>query len=167
MQTIEELEQLVLSVTSRLDAVDKVLKARGLGVDMVMAFRCGASGLFYPADYVKEWGRSYGVGLGPDVCSESLQTDYETAPPDITNKIRSIEQIMHPVYNCKAQMDWDLVERKEYEANLAIMANDDDDMYERGPILRDKQLKNKRGQLAVMQMAWDKQKGLFHATANH
>jgi len=155
----EVLEEWASAVTSKLTAVDKILKARGLGVDMVMVFRCGESGLFYPADYAKEWGRKYGIGLGPHVCSEALQSDYHSDLPAITPAIRRIEQIMHPVRNCCGQMDWDLVEARDAETGAAVLAQGDEDMTMRAPILRAKQMANPLGRIKLLQAQWARERG--------
>lgn len=158
MMTPEEIEEAIKTITDDLRTVDKILKARGMGVDMVPAFRCGHSGLWLPVDYIKEWGRLYGIGLGPSPVSEVLDTEYDIPPPDITPEIRDISQIMHPVGNSKAQVDFDLVQRDVYEANRAICAIDDPYMVKRGMLVRGKQLKNPRGRLRTMEVMWEKVK---------
>lgn len=168
MKTNEELEQDILAVTSRLTYLDQIIKARGLGLEMEPVFRCGASGLYYPSDYVKNWGILYGIGLGPDVCSESLQTEYGSNPPEITPDTRSIEEIMHPVVSSKAQMDWDLVTVSDSAnpehryANFAILEQKDRHCHQRAKILRAKQLKNPRGKLALAQIVWERMHREIH-----
>ena len=147
---IEELEQFVMAFTSRLDKIDGVLKKRGLGANMIPVFRCGASGLYFPHDYVKEWGKKYGIGLGPHPVSETLQTEYEI-PPTVTKETQSVEEIMHPLLVCQCQVDWDLVDESEAETKWAIPAEGDQKMLKRVPILRAKQLANPRGKLRIYQ----------------
>jgi len=144
----------VKSLTDHMTMVDEVFKKARLGVNMVLAFQCGHSGLYYPANYVKDWGREYGTGLGPNPVSECLDTDYEIAVPRITPEIRSIDQIMHPVGNCCAQMDYDLVEEAAYMANRAVLAKDDPFMEERADIIRGKQMKNPKSRLPLAMTAW-------------
>lgn len=154
--TPEEMEVQLKAVTDSLQIIDKVIKAAGLGVDMVPVFQCSHSGLYYPLWVVKEWGVRFGVGLGPDPCSECLDSEYEIAPPDITPQIRDILQIMHPVRVTKAQLDLDLVEASVYKSKQAILAIDDPWMEKRAMIVRGKQLLNARGRLRTMQAAWEK-----------
>jgi len=163
----EELEVAVKELTSRMDTIDKAYKLAKQGVESTMVFRCAASGLYYRSDFVKEWGRKYGIGLGPTVCSESLQTDYETAPPNIDNTIKRITQIMHPVYNVKCQIDWHVAPVNETLENMAVTQEEDPDMEIRGPILLQKQLANKRNMIHVLHAAFNKSRGLTNATANH
>jgi len=155
-QEIEQLIQNVRSISDRMDLVDTVLKNNKLGRDTVLAFRCGESGLLYPADYVKEWGRLYGIGLGPHPVSESLQSDYYTDPPPITNDTRSFDQIMHPLYVSCAQMDSILVPAEEFEADKAILDLDDKGYFRRAPVLRAKQIANAKGKLRNMAVAWER-----------
>jgi len=154
---IETLVANVKSITDRLDLVDQVLKANRLGRDTVMAFRCGESGLLYPGNYVKDWGKQYGIGLGPHPVSESLQSEYEVAPPAITPEIQSIEQIMHPLRSSGAQMDMVLVDASEFSESAAVLAKDDARMRLRVPILISKQLNNSRGRIKLMRMQFDKE----------
>lgn len=141
----------VKSITDRLNMVDQVFAAARLGVDMVLVFECGDSGLFFPADYVRNWGRDWGDGLGPVVCSETLQTDYYTAPPEPDRNTRSLDQIMHPLYHSRAPIDAHLVERGMAEANMAIPMKDDENIVKRAPILYQKQLKNPLSKISRFQ----------------
>jgi len=120
----------------------------------VPAFVCNHSGLLLPGDYVKQWGRKYGIGQGPSPVSEVLDTDYDTDPPEITKSIRSIDQIMHPVGPCFAQVDLLLVDPQEFAAKAAILDRDDEGMFKRCTIVRAKQLENPRGRLRTMQTKW-------------
>lgn len=150
----------VKAITDHMTMVDKVFAASRLGVEMVLVFECGESGLFYPADYVKKWGKPYGDGLGPDVCSESLQSSYDIAPPEPDRNTRSIEQIMHPLRASRAQMDAHLVEASAAAANMAILDHEDEGMQKRGPLLRAKQMINplskisKYQGLSLTEVAW-------------
>lgn len=132
----------VKSLTDKLDIVDKVFAAARIGVEMVMVFQCGESGLFFPGNFVREWGREWGDGLGPHPVSETLQTSYDVAPPMVDKWITSIEQIMHPVRNCYAQVDMLLVEASVAAANMAVPMKGDELMRRRAPILYAKQLAN-------------------------
>lgn len=137
----------VKSLTDHMTMVDEVFKSAKLGREMVLAFQCGHSGMYFPGDYVRQWGREYGIGLGPHPVSETLDTDYYTPPARITPDVRSIEQIMHPVGVTCAQVDYTLVAKDAYDLNLLIPANNDPYMVERAKIIRAKQLVNPLSQL--------------------
>jgi len=151
----QELLDNVKSLTDRMTMVDEVFKQLRVGREMVLAFQCGHSGLYLPGDYVKNWGRPYGVGLGPHPVSEVLDTDYYTNPPAITPEIESFDQIMHPVGTSFAQVDYMLVERAAFEENSAVLVKDDAHMRIRARIVRQKQLANPRSKLRILQMAWN------------
>jgi len=138
----------VKSLTDHMNLVDKVFAKARLGINMILVFQCGESGLYYPSDYVRNWGRPWGDGLGPDVCSESLQSQYDIDPPEVTREVRDLNQIMHPLKSSRAQMDAHLVEVSAAMDNMAIPEHEDYNMLRRAPILREKQLKNPSGRLA-------------------
>jgi len=143
-------EENLRAVTDQVGSLmDKVLQK-----GFIPVFVCNHSGLFLPGDYVKQYGRKYGIGQGPSPVSEVLDTDYEVDPPEITNQIRSIDQIMHPVGPCFAQVDLLLVNPAEYEAKKAIIDLEDQGMYKRMDIVRQKQMVNPRGRLRVMHTKW-------------
>lgn len=146
-----ELEAQLRTVTDQVGGLLDLVNQKGF----VPAFVCNHSGLFLPGDYVKEWGRKYGIGLGPSPVSEVLDTDYETDAPDITPQIRSIDQIMHPVGPCFAQVDLLMISPAQYKAQKAIIDAEDRGMYERVKIVRARQLVNPRGRLRAMQAKWD------------
>lgn len=150
----QQLLENVKSLTDHMTMVDKVFSAARIGVDMVLAFQCGHSGLYLPADYVKQWGRDYGIGLGPHPVSEVLDSDYYTAPPAITPDIESWDQIMHPVGNSMAQVDYMLVERSAMEANVAILVKDDPKMKKRVAVVRENQMVNPKSKLPILAVAW-------------
>lgn len=153
-KSFEELEQDLAAVTSRLTILDEIIAANKMGRDMRMVFRCNHSGLLFPSDYIKNWGKKYGIGLGPDPVSEVLDTDYDTAPPAITPEIRSLEQIMHPLITTRVQVDLDLVNADDLQ--YAIVAVEDPHMDKRAKIVRLKQLINPAGKLRVMAAAWER-----------
>lgn len=150
-ERIAALEANLRSVTDQVGRLMDAVAKTGF----VPAFVCGHSGLYFPGDYLREYGRLYGVGLGPDPVSEVLDTDYETAPPDITPDVRRIEQIMHPLRASRAQLDFLLVAPDEYAARRAVLDVEDEGMEERARIVRAKQLANPRGRLRVMQAKWE------------
>lgn len=121
----------------------------------VPAFQCGHSGLYFPGNYVKEWGKLYGVGLGMAPVSEVLDSDYDQAPPEITPDIRRIEQIMHPARVSFAQVDFVMVDpRILVEGRKAILELEDKDMEERGGILLEKQMRNPKSRIITMHAKW-------------
>lgn len=150
----QELIANVKAVTDRMAVVDRIIKDNRLGVETVMVFRCGESGLLYPGDYIRQWGRLYGIGLGPHPVSESLQSEYEVDPPRITPSIESIEQIMHPLRVSGVQMDLDLVSKEEALLAVPVIAIEDRNMKLRARILYAKQLNNPRGRLGIIRAAW-------------
>lgn len=147
---LETLEENLRAITDQVGKIIDQVQQKGF----VPAFRCGHSGLWYPGDYVKNWGRKYGIGLGPTPVSEVLDSLYEIAPPAITPDIRRIEQIMHPVQVSMAQVDFDLVEPAVFEQEKAILEEDDPDMDARCVIVRKKQMANPQGRLHLVQAAW-------------
>jgi len=150
---LEALEGDLKSVTDHLTSLDKIFAKAKLGIDMELVFQCGESGLYYPSDYVKQWGRLYGIGLGPHPVSESLQSEYEVAPPDIRG-LKSIQQIMHPMRVSCAQMDMMEVVSTAVKENAAVLDIDDPDYEIRAQILRNKQLENPLGRVKMYEVAW-------------
>lgn len=114
---------------------------------LVKAFRCSHSGKYFPADYSKEWGRKYGIGLGPVPVSETLDSD--TASPVCVPSNGNMERAMHPMGVTHAQVDFVWVEEDEYEANRLVLNSDDPDLVKRAGILRKNQIA-KNGRLASM-----------------
>lgn len=154
-QELDLLEN-VKSLTDHMTMVDQVFAQLKVGKKMVLAFQCGHSGLYLPGDYVKNWGRGYGIGLGPNPVSEVLDTDYYTDPPAISNDTQSFDQIMHPVGNSFAQVDYMLVDEEAFNKGQAILARDDGFMRTRVKIVREKQLENPRSKLRNMAVAWER-----------
>lgn len=103
----------------------------------VKAYRCSHSGGYYPEDYIKEWGRKYGIGLGSVPVSECLDTDYHTK---LDTSVPS-SMLMHSVGVTRAQLDFCEVDEEEYKANLLIPAIEDPSYQKRKEIIREKQLK--------------------------
>lgn len=148
-RALDDLEASIREVTDKTGGLmDLVLQK-----NFEPGFICGHSRLFFPPDYLKEWGKLYGIGLGPDPVSEALDSDYDTAPPEITPRTRSIDQIMHPLMVTRAQVDFVLLPPGSGIAR-AVLAEEDTALEKRVAIIRPKQLANKRGQLRVMQAAW-------------
>lgn len=157
VSALEDMEASLLATTDQVGKLMDTVLQKGF----IPAFVCNHSGLLLPGDFVKEWGRLYGVGYGPSPVSEVLDTDYHTDLPPITPDIRRIEQIMHPVGPSMAQVDRVMVHPLEFTERAAIIDMDDYAMEMRAPILRQKQLENPKGRLQLLQAAWASKKGRF------
>jgi len=140
------------TVTDRVGGLmDKILKK-----GFVPMFRCAHSGLLLPADYIKEFGRSYGIGLGPSPVSEVLDSDYHTSPAVPKGaKLHSASQIMHPVGPCMSQVDFDMFEPDVAKLNAAVLDKDDWGMHKRAEIVRAKQLTNPRSRIRLFAAAME------------
>lgn len=137
-ERIAALEANLRAVTDQVGSLlDRVLQK-----GFVPVFRCSHSGLLYPADFVREWGRKYGIGLGMSPVSEALDTEYDVPPPEITSELTSIEQIMHPVRVSSAQVDLAMVPPEEWEQFAAIVAHEDRSMRRRVQKVLVKQVAN-------------------------
>ena len=113
------------------------------------AYQCSSTGLYYPADYVEEWGRQYGIGLGPNPCSEAWESMYETPVAMPTRDTRSLHDCGHPVRNCMAPVFPVEVTAEEYQANKAICQHEDPRGIARWEIVRALQVKNKKGRIHI------------------
>lgn len=91
--------------------------------------------MLFPSDYVEEWGRKYGIGLGPVPISEALVNDYSSKPVAGQDG-----RAMHPIGTCRAQVDLVDVSEKEYNESRAVLAIDDINYSKRASIMRDNQL---------------------------
>jgi hypothetical protein len=90
----------------------------------------------FPSDYVEEWGRKYGIGLGPVPVSEALVNDYDK--PVVVSATDGTA--MHPLGVCRAQVDLVSVTEKEYAEKKAILQLDDINMGKRAVMMRTKQI---------------------------
>jgi hypothetical protein len=126
--------------------IDKVFCAARIGL-MVLVFQCNESGLYFPANYVRGWGTEWGLLLGPDVCSETLQSQYDIAPPLPDRQTISMDQIMHPLRVSRCQVDALLVERSIADENMAIPHNGDEELRLRAPVLLQRQRANPASRL--------------------
>lgn len=138
--TPEEMEVYLKTVTDRLDALDQLIQGK-----KDMYFRCSHSGLLFPADYIKEWGRKYGIGLGPDPVSECLDSQYYVSPPD-PRTCQTLEDYMHPFGNTKAQVDFVLLPAAAPH-DMLVLSKDDPRYNIRKTILREKQRKNPKSKI--------------------
>jgi hypothetical protein len=114
----------------------------------MIAFQCAHSGLLFPKDFFKEWGRKYGRGCGPDAFSTVWDSDYHTVPAE-GRGIDSPEQVMHPVRFCGAQLDRVEVSQEVFNANQALHDGNDPTSSKRVAIIRAKQLANPRCHVSV------------------
>lgn len=146
MDRLDEIEANLKAVTDRVGGLMDEVRGKGL----VPAFRCGHSGLYFGGDYIKQWGRKYGIGLGPSPVSEVLDSRYECAPPKLTAAIRSIDQIMHPLMHTAAQVDMVMVRPEVLEAESAVPAILDPYMRQRVSIIMRKQLVNPQSRLPML-----------------
>lgn len=153
-KTLEEIEQDLKAVSDNVGRLMDQVAKKGFAP----FFQCGHSGLFYPGDYVKQWGKLYGIGLGPEPVSECLDSDYDSAPPPITPDIRSIDQIMHPLHTTRSQVDLVLLDPREVEGKLLVVAEEDRYLEKRSLILRQKQLANPNSRLRNLVASWKEAK---------
>lgn len=154
LDALDALDAALKAVTDSNAAIDAVIKGAKIGAPVTVAFKCNHSGLYFPADYVKEWGSLYGIGLGPDPVSEVLDSDYHTDPPRPTESTMDINTIMHPLRVTRVQVDLMTVPQGEFDANQAIIAIDDTRMSKRAAICRANQLENPKGKLRALEANW-------------
>lgn len=146
-EVINALEENLKSITDRIDMLDPLIQGKSH-----MYFRCLHSGKYYPSDFIKEWGKKYGIGLGGDPRSECLDSDYDTTPS--LDNIISLEQIMHPCKVSGAPLDVVFLSKEAPKSDLLIPAYIDKRGKERGKIMRLNQLKNPRNRIkAIMAKA--------------
>ena len=129
------------SITDSQNLTDAIVKG-----EKVQLFRCAGSGLFFPGDYLNEWGRKYGHGLGRTPVSECLETDWyrEVAQPD---NLLNEEQIMYPIMQGNHPIDAYIVDLESFKGiveggQMAVLMKDDPFLVSRAKILRNKQLEN-------------------------
>lgn len=152
--TLEEIESQLRTVTDQVGRLMDQVSGKGL----VPAFRCGHSQLLYPGDYLKQWGKLYGIGLGPTPVSEALDSDYDTELPAVDRSTKRLTQIMHGLTVCKSQMDFVLVRPEELEYSGTVLALGDEDYDQRAPILLERQLKRSQA-LKVLYAEFEKRNG--------
>lgn len=112
------------------------------------AYRCSWTGLYYPPDYVKEWGRKYGIGMGPVPVSEAMNS--RTDLPCCIPESGDMNTAMHPVEFTRAQIDLVDIPDAEYEDKKAILSSEDPRYDRRAAILRGKQLEKPNTKLAAL-----------------
>jgi hypothetical protein len=134
--TPEQIEENLKTVTDRLDHLDNLMSGKE-----ELVFRCSHSGLFYPSDYISQWGRKYGIGLGKEVVSECLDTLYENQVIRPENA-QTMDQVMYPVGVSRSQVDCFFVSPVVAEEKKPIIASEDPVYIKRTPILIQKQLEH-------------------------
>lgn len=115
---------------------------------MLEYFRCSRTGMLYPPDYIEQWGRKYGIGLGCTPVSEALVNVYTS--PLVANEAHP-ELTMYPVSNCFAQVDFVILDKEPPADRIPILAIDDPNMQARAEIMRSRQ----RVHSAEMSRIWD------------
>ena len=150
----KEIEANLKAITDRLDHLDPLVTGKEF-----LFFRCSHSGKFFPGDYVKEWGRRYGVGIGGEVRSEALDTMYEVDPM-LHKSLRSIKQIMHPCKVSGAPVIPVFLAKIPARKDLLIPEFEDKYGDARAEILLSYQMKNKRSKIRLYQTMYAKQFGL-------
>jgi len=139
--TPEQMEQIILEQGTRLTLLDNIIKAARLGEEHTLAFRCSHSGKYFPPDYTKEWGRKYGIGLGPEPVSETLDSDYLSVLPGL-EKLKRPEQLAYAVNSSQAQIDLVEIPLGLFETQSLILAADDPDVERRMDVILPRQLNN-------------------------
>ena len=109
---------------------------------MIKVFRCARTGMYYPLDYIEQWGHKYGQGLGPEPVSEALYNRYEfgLVGKDITKKT-------YPVGIARSQLDFVVIDEEEYAEHFPIYQIDDRDYGLRAPLMRAKAVLKETEQL--------------------
>lgn len=148
LNALDELAAAVRAVTDSNASIDAVIKAAKIGAPKEIAFRCSHSGMFFPANYAKEWGRLYGIGLGDQVVSESLDSMYQVK----TNHPAPEEpqDLMHPLVNSCAQVDYGVFDEEQVNSALLIPAYTDTRMAKRVEVLFQKQMTNPKSSLGLL-----------------
>jgi len=141
--TAAAIEENLKNVTDRIDMLDPLIQGK-----QHMYFVCLHSGLFYPADYIKQWGKKYGIGHGGEPRSECLDTEYNTRPA--LDNIRSIADIMHPCKISGAPLDVIYASQPAAPGQMLVTQWQDRNGTIRGKLMRAKQLSNPLNQIAAL-----------------
>ncbi len=97
-------------------------------------YKCNRCGTFFPDDYYDNWGRKYGIGLGPTPVCEALDSKYDVPP---IASVMDPSTFMHPVGVCRGNVIAADVDEATPTATLAI---DDPYMIKRAAIMKEKQI---------------------------
>lgn len=140
-KTIEEIEKNLKSITDRLDMLDPLVQGK-----KHLYFRCSHSGLYFPADYIREWGRKYGKGLDKWPVSECWDSMYNIFPT-ISKHMNSLADTMHPIRSSCAPIN-DFFASREIPKELMLFTDiDDADKRKRVKVIIANQRKNPRNKL--------------------
>ncbi len=142
-KTIEEIEKNLKSITDRLDMLDPLVQGK-----KHLYFRCSHSGLYFPADYIREWGRKYGKGLDIHPVSECWDSMYHIYPTVSRNQ-GSLAETMHPVRSSFAPINDFFASREMPKEFMLLTDVDDPNKKRRVPLIIAKQRKNKANKLDV------------------
>jgi len=104
---------------------------------MPKVIRCNKCGLCYPEDYIQEFGRKYGRGLGKTAVCEGLSSNYHRPIMPRGQLATSVEQLMHPLSICRGTVGMATVTAEELKENTPILAVGDKGMKLRAPIMRE------------------------------
>jgi len=138
----EEIEKNIKSITDSHKFTDQLMKG-----DIKMFFQCNGTGLYFPPDYVRMWGRKYGKGLGPNVVSECLETLWQS-PLAVPKNLRHATQIMFPMGQGGHQLTAVMMKNGDADKiQMAIPAELDPFYDARAKIIRTIQIKNPNGRL--------------------
>lgn len=116
---------------------------------MPRCFRCTHSGLLLPPDYVENWGKFYGVGLGPKPVSECLDTNYGHMPRmENVRYSASTGDFMFGVHSTGAPIEEVEVSEEDFNnpKNRMILEHEDTGMKRRLELIREKQKKKPKWQ---------------------
>jgi hypothetical protein len=111
----------------------------------VKAYRCSHSGLYFPEEYVKQWGRVYGKGLGKHPVSTVY--DSKDIRPFVDPLKHPSNLRLKPVGVTRAQLDFVMVDEAEFNANRAIIPDTPENKLAIAKIMADKQMKKHRANL--------------------
>lgn len=109
---------------------------------MVKTYRCAHSGLLLPPDYVQQWGRKYGFGLGEKPVSECLDS-VTKGRPNVDRRYLQAgdDDLMYPFCFSCAPIEYVEVTQAEFDKveNRLIMHRDDPGFERRAKIIQAKQ----------------------------
>jgi hypothetical protein len=106
------------------------------------AFQCQHSDLLLPGDWVKEWGRKYGHGLGPVPVSPCLDSQYHCTMGEAHEPNSGV--MMHPVGYTYAGIQEVDVTKEEFAKRAMILHEDDRQMTKRVKVILEKQKARKQ-----------------------
>jgi len=112
------------------------------------AYQCSSTELYYPADYIEQWGRKYGVGLGPVPVSEAWESMYEMPVSPAPRDIQSADQIGHGIRVCGAPVFPVEITEDQYAKGKAVLQEEDPNGRKRWAVVRAIQDKNPRSRRA-------------------